>query len=289
MGLQIKEMISVAENVLRESGDSDYKVDAEMLLCHAIKYDPQKIFMNWSKEVDDDHAEKFFDMVQRRAGGTPTQYLTNEQDFMGLRFYVDENVLIPRPETDSLVNEALVYLKDNKATKSILDLGTGSGAIAISIAKKMPALKVTASDVSDDIIAVAEKNANRLGLKGQVKFVRSDIFAGFKTGFTGPKWDVVISNPPYIRSDVLPTLQREIYEHEPHIALDGGVDGLDYYRRIIDGAPAFLRKTGAVFVEIGYDQAHDVAALFRKNGSYVRIAVTPDIAGHDRVVSARMK
>ncbi|MDR2162380.1 MAG: peptide chain release factor N(5)-glutamine methyltransferase [Clostridiales Family XIII bacterium] len=282
-------MISVAENILREAGNPDYKVDAEMLLCHAIKYDPQKIFMNWAKEVDDDHAEKFFAMVQKRAEGTPTQYLTNEQSFKGLRFYVDENVLIPRPETESLVDEVLTYIGDNKSAKSALDLGTGSGVIAVSLAKKVPQLKITASDISEGAIAIAENNADRLGVRGQIRFTRSDIFGGFKTGFTGPKWDVIVSNPPYIRSAVLPTLQREIYEHEPQIALDGGEDGLDIYRRIIDGAPTFLRKTGAVFLEIGYDQAHAVTSLFRQNGSYVRIAVTPDIAGHDRVISARMK
>ncbi|MDR1495955.1 MAG: peptide chain release factor N(5)-glutamine methyltransferase [Clostridiales Family XIII bacterium] len=289
MGLQIKEIISVAENILRESGDADYKVDAEMLLSHAIKYDPQKIFMNWAKEVDDDHAEIFFAMVQKRAEGTPTQYLTNEQDFKGRRFYVDENVLIPRPETELLTDEVSAYLKDNKSAKTALDLGTGSGVIAISLAKKFPSLKLTASDISEGALAVAERNASRIGVKGQIRFTRSDVFDGFKTGFTGSKWDLIVSNPPYIRTSVLPTLQREIYEHEPITALDGGEDGLDFYRRIIDGAPTFLRKTGAVFFEIGYDQAHDVTTLFRENGNYVRVAVTPDIAGHDRVISARMK
>jgi release factor glutamine methyltransferase len=289
MGLQIKEIISVAENILRESGGSDYKTDAEMLLSHAIKYDQQKIFMNWAKEVDDDHAEIFFAMVQNRAEGTPTQYLTNEQVFKGQSFYVDENVLIPRPETELLVDEAVAYLKDNRSAKNVLDLGTGSGVIAVSLARKAASLKITASDVSEKALAVAERNASRLGVKGQIKFVASDVFDGFKTGFAGPKWDVIISNPPYIKSPVLPTLQREIYEHEPMTALDGGEDGLDVYRRLISGAPSFLRKTGAVFFEIGYDQAHEVTALFRENGSYVRIAVTPDIAGHDRIISARMK
>jgi release factor glutamine methyltransferase len=289
MGLQIKEIISVAENVLRESGDSDYKTDAEMLLCHAIKYDSQRIFMNWAKEVDDDHAEVFFAMVQKRAEGTPTQYLTNEQVFKGLSFYVDENVLIPRPETELLVDEAVAYLKDNRSAKNVLDLGTGSGIVAISLAKKSASLKITASDVSEKALAVAERNASRLGVKSQIKFVNSDVFGGFKTGFAGPKWDVIVSNPPYIKSHILPNLQREIYEHEPMTALDGGEDGLNLYRRLISDAPSFLRKTGAVFFEIGYDQAHEVTALFRENGSYVRIAVTPDIAGHDRVISARMK
>jgi len=289
MSLQIKEIINVAENILRESGDADYKTDAEMLLGHAINYDTKKIFMNWSREVDDDHAEIYFALVQKRAEGTPTQYLTNAQGFMGMTFYVDENVLIPRPETELLVGEVIAYLKDNRSAKNVLDLGTGSGAIAISLAKKMPQLKITASDVESGALKVAEKNAAKLGVKSMIKFVQSDMFGGFKTGFGGSKWDVIISNPPYIRSDVIPTLQREIYEHEPKAALDGGADGLDSYRRIIDGAPIFLRKTSAVFLEIGYDQAHDVTMLFRESGNYVRVAVTPDLAGNDRVISARMK
>ncbi|MDR3224908.1 MAG: peptide chain release factor N(5)-glutamine methyltransferase [Clostridiales Family XIII bacterium] len=289
MSLQIKEIINVAENILRESGDTDYKTDAEMLLGHAIKYDTKKIFMNWSREIDDDHAEIYFSLVQRRAEGTPTQYLTNTQGFMGMAFYVDENVLIPRPETELLVGEVMTYLKDNRSAKSVLDLGTGSGVIAISLAKKMPQLKITASDVETGALKVAEKNAAKFGVKGAIKFLKSDMFGGFKTGFGGLKWDIIISNPPYIRSDVIPTLQREISEHEPKIALDGGADGLDSFRRIIEGAPTFLRKTGAVFMEIGYDQAHDITVLFRENGNYVRVAVAPDLAGSDRVISARMK
>jgi release factor glutamine methyltransferase len=289
MGLQIKEIISVAENILREAGDADYKVDAEILICHVIKYDSKKLFMNWAREIDDDHAELFFELVQRRAEGTPTQYLTNRQEFMGGAFYVDESVLIPRADTEILVEEALAYLKDNRSARSVLDLGTGSGAIAISLARNMPSLRITASDISEDTLAVAEKNAAALGVRDRIKFVRSDIFGGFKTGFGGAKWDVIISNPPYIKSDVIPTLQREINEHEPMSALDGGADGLDYFRRIIDGAPLYMKKVGAVFFEIGYDQAQDVSAIFRDNGNFVRVSVTPDISGHDRVISARMK
>jgi release factor glutamine methyltransferase len=289
MGLQIKELISRAEDILEKSGDADYKTDAEMLLGHVLKYDAKKIFMNWAREIDFDHADAFFALVQSRAEGTPTQYLTNSQAFMGLSFYVDESVLIPRPETEQLVEETLAYLKDNRSARSVLDLGTGSGVVAISLARKMPSLKITASDVDAGALKVAESNAARLGVKGQIKFAQSDLFAGFKTGFTGPKWDVIVSNPPYIRSDVLPTLQREISEHEPRTALDGGADGLDYYRRIIDGAPLYLKKTGAVFFEIGHDQAHDVTVVFRDNGNYVRVAVAPDLSGRDRVISARMK
>ncbi|MDR0518973.1 MAG: peptide chain release factor N(5)-glutamine methyltransferase [Clostridiales Family XIII bacterium] len=289
MSLQIKEIIRVAENVLREAGDADYKTDAEMLLSYVIKYDAKKIFMNWAKEINDDHAERYFELVQRRAEGTPTQYLTNSQGFMGMSLYVDENVLIPRPETEHLVNEAMNYLLDNRSAKNVLDLGTGSGAVAISLAKKIPHLKITASDIRREALSVAESNAERLGVKNQIKFVESDVFSGFKTGFGGSKWDVIVSNPPYIKSAVIPMLQREISEHEPLVALDGGPDGLDVIRRIINGAPTFLRKTGAVFFEIGYDQAQNVSYLFRENGSYVRVSVTPDISGKDRVISARMK
>jgi release factor glutamine methyltransferase len=259
------------------------------LLGYVIKYDSKKIFMNWAREIDDDHAEKYFALIQKRAEGTPTQYLTNLQGFMDMSLYVDENVLIPRPETELLLNEVVAYLKDNRSAKSVLDLGTGSGAIALSLAKLMPHLKITASDIDTGALNVAEMNAGKLGLKGAIKFVQSDVFGSFKTGFTGPKWDVIISNPPYIRSDVIPKLQKEISEHEPRIALDGGEDGLDFYRKLIDGAPNYLKKTGAVFFEIGYDQAHDITVLFRENGNYVRVAITPDLSGKDRVISARMK
>ncbi|MDR1028057.1 MAG: peptide chain release factor N(5)-glutamine methyltransferase [Clostridiales Family XIII bacterium] len=289
MGLQIKEILSVAENILRESGDEDYKRDAEILLCHKTHYDTKKIFMNWSREIDDVYCEGFFELVQKRAGGTPTQYLTNTQEFMGYPFFVDERTLIPRQDTETLAETILEYLKTNKAARRVLDLCTGSGVIAISLAKKNPTLKITASDTDPSALKVAEINASKLGVSNRIKFVKSDVYAAFKTGFGGASFDIITANPPYIRSDVLMTLQREIIEHEPLQALDGGADGLDFYRTIVGGAAARLRKNGALFLEIGYDQADAVRAIIDETERFGEAVCRKDLAGNDRVLSASLK
>jgi release factor glutamine methyltransferase len=289
LGLQIKEIISVAEKILMENGVKDYKTDAEILLCHEIRYDSRKIFMNWAREIDDEACERYFAAVQSRASGTPTQYLTGEQPFMGYNFAVDERVLIPRMDTETVVEAAADYIRAQKAIKYVLDLCTGSGAIAISLAKNIPALKFMATDISGDALHVAAHNAERLGVSGRVKFLASDLFNDIPKGFGVKKFDMIISNPPYIRTNILPRLQREIYEHEPMLALDGGEDGLAYYRDIAEEAPGFLTKKGVLFFEIGYDQAEAVEDILRSTGNYAGISVRRDIAGNDRIVFANVK
>jgi release factor glutamine methyltransferase len=244
--------------------------------------------MNWTRELEDVHTEKIFELVRRRADGTPTQYLTHEQVFMTHKFYVDERVLIPRMDTETLVELVSSHIKGTSA-KTLLDLCTGSGAIAVSLAAKHPSLKVTATDISAEALTVARKNAARADTDKRISFIQSDLFASFKTGFGGKKFDVIVSNPPYIKSDVLPMLQREIYEHEPMLALDGGADGLDAYRRIIDTILPFFNRNGALFFEIGSDQAADVSALLETSESFSEIAVNQDLSGNDRVVSAQVK
>ncbi|MDR1953164.1 MAG: peptide chain release factor N(5)-glutamine methyltransferase [Clostridiales Family XIII bacterium] len=288
MGLQIKEILTVAEKILQDSGDEDCKRDAEILLCHEMCYDAKKIFMNWSKEIDDSYCEGFFDLVQKRAAGTPTQYLTKEQSFMDRVFFVDERVLIPRMDTETLAEAVSNYLKAHKSARRVLDLCTGSGVIAITLAKEHPSLKIIASDVDAAALNVAEFNASKLGASKQIKFVKSDVYASFKTGFGGTTFDVIVSNPPYIRTDVLMTLQREIIEHEPLHALNGGADGLDFYRKIVGGAASRLRKNGALFLEIGYDQADRVKSLIDETGAFGAIEVHKDLSGHDRVLSCTL-
>ncbi|MDR3072434.1 MAG: peptide chain release factor N(5)-glutamine methyltransferase [Clostridiales Family XIII bacterium] len=289
MGLQIKEILAVGERILSEKGVEDYKQDAETLLCHEIHYDAKKLFMNWSRVIDDSHCEAFFESIQRRASGIPTQYITQKQGFMGLNFFVNEEVLIPRADTETLAESVQEYGKEHQNLLRILDLCTGSGNLAVYFAKAMPSSKITATDIDRDALAVARTNAETYGVSRQIRFLQSDLFAEFKTGFGGQKYDVIVSNPPYIRSDVLPTLQREIYEHEPLHALDGGFDGLDFYRRIIGRAHEFLRKQGALFLEIGYDQGDAVKAMLQETEKYQDIKIRKDLGEADRVISARLK
>ena len=283
MSLTIKDLIQVGERILKNAGIENAGHDAEALLCFEIGFDKQKIFMNWVYQVDDLRSEKYFDLVNRRAGGEPLQYITGEQYFMGHRFTVNPSVLIVRPETELLAAMAIEYLKKNKHKRSVLDLCTGSGAIAVSIIKECPRIKITASDISAEAIIVAQKNAKELGVSGRIDFIKSDVFSGIKTGMFGKKFDLIVTNPPYIRTGDLENLQREIKEHEPLIALDGGADGLDFYRRIAKEASVYLNKGACILTEIGYDQAEDVISLFDDAG-FKRATVFQDLSGHDRII-----
>lgn len=291
MGLQIKEILTVAEGILKDAGDEDAKFDAELLLIHASGYDSRKIFMNWSSPLDDVYCEKYFELVQQRANGMPTQYLTGSQAFMGHDFYVDPRVLIPRQDTETLAEAAGDYLKKNRNMKSVLDLCTGSGILAVSLAKEISGLKVTASDIDKEALKVAARNAARHGLTSRVKFVVSDLFVALKkTGFSNAGYDMIVSNPPYIPTDVIGTLQREIVEHEPRHALDGGADGLDFYRRILPEASAYLnKKRGTLFLEVGSDQVDSVSGIALETGRYGEPEVFNDLSGNPRAIRFRVK
>ena len=288
MGFTVKDLLRVSEQILEDSGDSDYKTDASILLCEVLGYDEKKLFMNWTRELEDYKSEIYLDLVRRRAEGEPTQYIAGKAWFMGLEITVTPGVLIPRPETEILVAEALKWLSSNPKSKRVLDLCTGSGVIALAIARKMPGLKLSASDISGEALEVAERNAARLNARN-ISFKKSDLFEQIKTGAFSSKFDLIVSNPPYIKADELPDLQREIYEHEPMLALDGGPGGLDVISRIVTGAPGFLRSGGRLMLEIGADQAGDVTELMAAQGDFGEPEVIKDIAGHDRVVSAGIK
>lgn len=287
MSIQLKELIKVGENRLKTAEIADAKIDAELLLMHQLHYDKRKVFMNWARPLEEDDCNDYFELLDRRATGEPTQYIIGEQEFMGIKFMVDPRVLIPRQDTETLVEAVLDYTSKVKGSLKVLDLCTGSGVIAVSLAVKNEKLKLTASDISEDALDVATSNAASAGVLKRIEFAKSDLFNNFKSGFRGQKFDIIVSNPPYIKSAVIPTLQKEIYEHEPMNALDGGQDGLDFYRRIVEDAPKFLRKNGALFLEIGHNQAELLKQLIEVSGKYKdEVKVIQDLAGEDRVVVA---
>ena len=285
MGLIIKELIPIGEKILNNAGIEDNVHEVEALLGVVISFDRQKIFMNWTYEVDDAHCETFFDLVHKRASGEPLQYITGEQYFYGHRISVDPSVLIPRPETELLVEKAISYLGSHDKARLALDLCTGSGAIAISIAKACPRIAVTATDDSEQALSVARKNAQALGVNGRIEFVKSNLFESIKTGAFGKKYDLIVTNPPYIKTGDLANLQIEIRDYEPMHALDGGEDGLDFYRRIAKGAIACMRKGACLMAEIGHDQANEASSIFEKAG-FRNIEVFRDLAGLDRIITA---
>ena len=200
---------------------------------------------------------------------------------MGFKFYVDENVLIPQPDTETLVERAIGIIKDVQPTTEnidVLDMCTGSGAVAVSIAKLCKNTKICALDISDEALEIAKKNA--LANEVNVDFFKSDMFENIPKEV---KFDLIVSNPPYIKENVISTLSKDV-QNEPHIALSGGIDGLDFYRIIANNAYRYLKKHGKVIVEIGYDQAESVKNIFAQTHQYDKIRCIKDLSGNDRVI-----
>lgn len=298
--MRVKELLEIGEKQLKECDVADAAIDNKLLYCFLMHVPSSRLILEYQNILPDEQCDAYFKLLDRRCSGEPLQYITGMQEFMGLPFTVNPSVLIPRQDTEILAENSISVMKENKLNgeelplKSrrnweVLDLCTGSGAIGISIAKLsgLSGLRLTCSDVSEDALAVARENAQRNRV--QAEFVCGDLFAPFRKRFRRRKFDMIVSNPPYIRSAVIPSLQREINEHEPMLALDGGVDGMSFYRRIVSEAPDFLRKQGVLMMEIGFDQLDDVTALLEENGRYTHIQGLNDLAGRDRVVFACAK
>lgn len=233
-------------------------------------------------------SEKFSQALSLRAQGLPLQYILGETEFFGLKFKVDSRVLIPRPETEILVEIALKQpaARSLQPTSDILELGTGSGCIAISLAKFLPQVKITAVDISSDALSAAKENALLNGVEERINFVQSDLFGSPE--LSGRSYGLIVSNPPYIPAKDIKGLQREI-SYEPRIALDGGSDGLDFYRRIIAEAPQFLKNDGLLIIEMGYNQFSEIKNIFEKTGNFEIIEVVKDYNSIDRVITGQLK
>jgi release factor glutamine methyltransferase len=291
MGVEIKELLRVAEARLASAGCAEAKLDAEELLCFLLKFDKTRLFVHWSDEPDEKLCEAYFRLLDCRAARKPLHYIIGRRAFMGFDFAVNEHVLIPRPDTECLVETVLAHMKREKRPSRgwrALEIGVGSGAIAVSLCKNETDLKMKAADISPEALAVARKNAMDLGVADRIRFAESDVFDGLRLGLGGAKYHIIVSNPPYIPRDTLPTLAPEIRDYEPAKALDGGADGLEIHRRILEKAHLFLRKGGVLFLEIGFDQAEAVTGLIEKTGRYDAPAIFKDLSGNDRVLFARM-
>ena len=297
MSLLVKEMLTMGEKQLMDSDIADATRDCKILYCYMMDIPFSKIILEYQEVLQDRLCDKYFELIDRRSKGEPVQYIMGCQEFMGLEFIVNENVLIPRQDTETLVEDALEIINtgtlrgedmDVKRKEwDILDLCTGSGAIGVSLARIANKVNVTCSDISEGAIKVAKENAQKHGLAKSMKFEQGDLLKPFANHFRKKRFDMIISNPPYIKSSVIPTLQREVCEHEPLSALDGGESGLDFYERIVSDVGEHLRKDGILLLEIGYDQGEAVSALISKNDDFTAIRVLKDLAEHDRIVFAK--
>lgn len=297
MSLPLKELIRIGQNQLRQAGIADADRDAKDLYCYLDRLDAVGLMMHWQNVLQDNTCEAYFQLIERRASGEPMQYITGQQGFMGFSFKVTPAVLIPRQDTETMTEDAVEIIKKGslrgekyteKAIKDVLDLCCGSGAIGLSIAKLCPGIKMTCSDISGEAVKIAEENAASLNLKS-VRFEVGDLFAPFCGKLGKKKFDLIISNPPYINTGVIATLQKEVRDHEPLSALDGGPDGLTFYRRIADEAPLHMNKNGILMMEIGYDQRQAVMQLMTEAEKFCDIICLKDLAGKDRIIAARLK
>lgn len=289
MGYTNRELLKEGSMQLRAAGITEADTDAWLLFSACMGLNRTEYLMRSDAVVPDDKAEEYLGKLKRRAGREPVQYIEETAPFMGFDFYVNENVLIPRMDTEILVSEAIKRARimfsqrQHDVNFRILDMCTGSGCIAQStyllLKNEGCTVEVDAVDISEKALEVAGINASRLG--AQVKLIRGNLFENVDN-----KYSMILSNPPYIRTDVIADLEPEVREHEPVLALDGTADGLYFYREITDKAWEYLENNGILMYEIGYDQALEVSDMLRQKG-YTDIAVIKDFAGLDRVVAAK--
>lgn len=277
--MKLYELIRFGESILKDSGITESANDAKLLWYYVSGMNSLNYLTEKMNVVDDALVDNYVSLINERAKRVPLQYITGIAGFMGMDFYTSKNVLIPRMDTETLVEESLKLIKKCKNNKpAILDMCCGSGCIGISISILYKDSKVTLADISDDAICLSDKNAASLG--SECKIVKSDLFDNITDTY-----DFIISNPPYIETDAISWLMPEVRDYEPILALDGSKDGLLFYRRIIDDAYKYLKDDGYVLFEIGNNQAEDVQHLFVA-ADYDDVHVVKDINGNDRVVYA---
>jgi len=278
----IKQALKEATALLAASGTDNAANDAAILLCYLTGRNRAYLYAHGEDILGEDILGMYRRLTERRCEGVPLQYLTGHQEFMSLDFEVNESVLIPRQETEILVEtiieEARKFSSENNRQPEILDIGTGSGCIAVSVAYYLPGCRLTAVDISPGALEVARANARRNGVENRIDFIESDLFEAIKN----KKFDIIVSNPPYIPHEEIPLLQREVAVYEPRLALDGGKDGMDFYRRIINEGDKALNPGGILAFEVGIGQARAVADLMNKKFS--RVKIIKDFSGTDRVV-----
>lgn len=284
--MNINELLIYGRKVLLDSNIAEMPLKVRLLAEYILKMNKYELVINHEREISEDELHVFKAGLEKIKNNVPIQYITNHQEFMKLDFYVDESVLIPQPDTEILVEEVLKYCSSNSDGKAfkILDLCTGSGAIAISIAKYLDNCSVVASDISSQAIQIAKLNAEKNGVKDKIEFVESDMFADINES----NFDVIVSNPPYIETSTIASLDKEV-QNEPLIALDGGIDGLDFYKTIIKSAPQHLSSNGKLFFEIGYNQKEAIFELINKSEKLHNAVCIKDLAENDRVLICDLK
>lgn len=278
--MNIQEVLLKAYNILKNEDIDTYMIDSQLLLCKVLKRDKMFIMINKDYKLSEEEENQFFSLVTLRKGKMPVKYILNKCEFMGIDFYIEEGVLIPRPDTEILVEWSIEVIKNNKL-KNVCDLCCGSGVIGLSVASYCEDVNVSLYDISETALRVTEKNIKGLELEERTKVYYSDLLQRAKED--DRKFDILLSNPPYIAKKEMETLMEDVKNYEPHLALCGGEDGLDFYIKIIENSKQVLSEHAYIGFEIGYDQGKSVSQLLKKEG-FENVKILKDLSGLDRVV-----
>ena len=305
MALDVRGALKEGMARLRAAQIPSSTLAAELLLMHALGRDRTWLYTNPEAALDPTQSEKYFALVARRAAGEPTQYLTGKQEFWGLEFEVTPAVLIPRPETEHVIEVALERLgprgiKIDMVTGApsprlrIADVGTGSGCLAVALAHELPHADVFATDISASAIEVARRNASRHGVADRIHLLQTNLLEAvlhqsLLTNHQSQSFDLIVSNPPYVARSEAATLPREVRDHEPHEALFGGPTGVEIYSRLIEQSGSLLREGGILVLELGYNAADEVRRMFHVQPGWVNVSITNDLAGIPRVLAAERR
>ena len=281
--MTISEAIKKGMIELKNENIEEPKLKSRLLMQSTLNQTRQYVIVNDMEELEKNKEEQYFSAIKILKKGIPIEHITHQKEFMKLNFFVDKNVLIPRQDTEILVEEVIKIAQKTNA-KKILDLCTGSGAIAVSLAKYLLQSEITAIDISNDALKIAKKNAVSNNVENQITFISSDMF----TNLNEEKFDIIVSNPPYIKTNVIDNLDIQV-KNEPHIALDGGRDGLDFYKKIINESYQYLKYKGFLCLEIGFDQKIDVIELIENTDKFEGTYSKKDLYDNDRIIITQMK
>ena len=280
--MTIRETIRKGMIMLKNSNVTEPNIKARLIMQYVLNK-PREYLLVYDKEILMLRQEvNYFKAIKKLCQGIPIQHITHRQEFMKMTFYVDENVLIPRQDTEILVEEVIKIAKKINA-KKILDLCTGSGAIAISLAKYIENSEITAVDISSKALNIAKINSKNNNVENQITFIESDLYKNLPK----EKYDIIVSNPPYIKKEIIKKLDKEV-QKEPKLALDGGYDGLDFYRKIVSKADEYLKFNGYLCLEIGYDQKEEVEEIISKQEKYIGTYCKKDLCDNDRVIVTKL-
>ncbi len=289
--MTVLEVLTGSTHYLRDHQIENPRLNAELLLSFALGLRREGLYLRLRSPIQKEEKEAFDRLIERRVSGEPLQYILGHQEFWTIDFRVDPRVLIPRPETELLVESTLSILSETsfKRCPSVLEIGTGSGAVAISLAKEVENIFLVATDISREALTLAKENAKSSNVLDQIKFVNGDLFDPFRLLKEKEPFDLILSNPPYIACFEIEGLAKEIKDYEPTIALNGGEDGLTFYRKIVSHAPFYLKKGGWLLLEVGQAQGEKVSEVIEQGETFLAPQRLRDLSGIERVVKAQRK